>query len=293
MHQFDYVSDIHLDFHCREANPNSPRYLRQQSLFLDVILPDTPSDTLLIAGDIGHYNDQNIHFLKLLKDRYSNVVLVTGNHCQYLTSNSMQSKFKWDSSARIADFNSQCKSIDVHSLVGNAVTIDGTTIAGLPMSWDKTHYNLLAGYSASDAEVREYFNNVMNDARYISDGTEPRKVSTAYGGSYLHTSWNPFTYFESQLALLDAIPYADIMLTHYIPLLYDTMPLGYRESSSSTFYYFNGIPTLDRLKPKCWVFGHTHVPVFDSYRSTRLLCNPIGYPSERVYPRIQTHILGD
>ena len=78
MHQFDYVSDIHLDFHCREANPNSPRYLRQQSLFLDVILPDTPSDTLLIAGDIGHYNDQNIHFLKLLKDRYSNVVLVTG-----------------------------------------------------------------------------------------------------------------------------------------------------------------------------------------------------------------------
>ncbi|WP_366289896.1 hypothetical protein [Paenibacillus sp. AN1007] len=64
--QFDLISDIHLDFWV-EYSSNLRKHNQKVDKFIDLILPNEPSEVLVIAGDLGHYNKQNLIFLEKLK----------------------------------------------------------------------------------------------------------------------------------------------------------------------------------------------------------------------------------
>lgn len=284
-----YISDIHADFYCKEYNPEHPNYKKSVKSFATSLLStlEEQVDVLIIAGDLGHRNDQNKLLLQYLKEKISRIVLVTGNHCLYLVSDSIGEKFNWDSFGREKEMIDFCKSNGIDYLTGDSIEINGFTIAGLGMFWDKSYAEMLSGKELSDSVIHEMYEEYMNDLRYIAKGTKPIPIRLPYGGGYLYTKFNEFTYFEEQKARLDAIKVADIMVTHYIPVPYKSMPLEYQKAISTTFYTFDGKSTLDRLRPYVWIFGHTHSPVKEDYNGTLLLCNPYGYPRERINKKIE------
>tara|TARA_B100001063_G_C16244804_1_gene302464 strand:- start:21 stop:227 length:207 start_codon:yes stop_codon:yes gene_type:complete len=49
---------------------------------------------LIIAGDLGHDNEQNIKMLKILKEYYNHIICVLGNHDYYLMGKTNKKLFK-------------------------------------------------------------------------------------------------------------------------------------------------------------------------------------------------------
>ena len=71
-----------------------------------------------------------------------------------------------------------------------------------------------------------------------------------------------------------------VMMTHFCPF---QMGIGekFKDEYATAYFYFEGKPFLDRMKPgSIWQCGHTH-DVFDTeYNGVRIICNPLGYPDE-------------
>lgn len=289
--KIDIISDLHLDFWCRETNPTHRNFEKQiDDFILKLGFKDSNSETLIIAGDLGHFNSQDQALLTKLKQIYTYIFLVRGNHDMYLISNSQKSKYLLDSKNRYLEMKRWCKENGIHYLDGNIVSVDGYNFAGCGMSWDSSYYNLLEKREASRGEITEFFNNTMNDSRLIYAGSDNYKIPTAYGASYFKSSFDPFKYFEDEYNKLQRIndyDNIDIMISHYIPM-HSLIDPKYTDDLSSTFYCFDGHKDVQRINPKIWVFGHTHVGVDNTLENTRFICNPLGYPGERPFTIVQT-----
>ena len=294
----DYISDVHVDFWCRDQNPESPKFKKQIDTLINTICPNK-HDVLLIAGDLGHYNQQDQAVLLALKEYYKHIMLVRGNHDMYLVSGSMQKKYLYDSKNRYLEMKMWCKEQDgIHYLDGDIISIDGVTFGGVGMSWDKSYYDYLNrddGHIASKGEIREFFNNYMNDSRLILGGNPNVEVPTGYGDTYVKSSFDYEAYLQSEKQKLENIrdyDNIDIMVSHYTPVIpenYESTTYGL--SSSSTFYMFNGYKDVERINPKYWIFGHMHSNHDFMYNDTRFLCNPLGYPGENSYNVIKTILI--
>ena len=89
MNKIDITSDLHLDFWIDPQNSQKKQEKMMRRL-ISCLLPDEPSNVLVIAGDTGHYNWQNVMFIKLLKETYNHICIVFGNHDLYLVSDKMK-----------------------------------------------------------------------------------------------------------------------------------------------------------------------------------------------------------
>lgn len=80
-------------------------------------------------------------------------------------------------------------------------------------------------------------------------------------------------YFE------DNIKEGDIVITHHLPspMCCDNK---FADSVNNMFFYSNLEGIIDKLKPKMWVHGHTHVAHDFNISDTRVVCNPYGYEYE-------------
>ena len=291
---FDYISDIHLDFHCKQYSITHRNFYKDIDAFATSILPEQPSSTLLIAGDLGHRFEQDSYLLLKLRETYDNILLVPGNHDFYLITASIRSRYSNNSFLRIKEMKDFCSATPgLHYLDGDTVTLDSITYSGCGMSWDKTHYELLCGDSVSDYEVVSYYKRYLNDYRNISCGTAPYTILLPYGQPAVCGDFDPLRYFNSQYDKLYSVPEADVVLTHYAPLLHPSTPEDYRDHLGTSFYYFDGSEIISKLKPKVWVFGHTHTPANDLVGDTTYLCNPFGYPKENIGAKIVTYTKED
>ena len=73
----DILSDLHLDFYFKPHLTTSENII---SLFGDIFTDNSTrkmGDVLIIAGDIGHYNEQNIEVLKIFQEKfYKHIICV-------------------------------------------------------------------------------------------------------------------------------------------------------------------------------------------------------------------------
>lgn len=287
-----YLSDTHLDFWIREQNPQSPKFQKQLDEYIDM-LKLAPVDVLIIAGDLGHYYAQDRAFLLACTEIYRHVILVRGNHDMYLVSGQQQKKYLKDSMNRVFELKAFCRNNGIHYMDGDIISIDGVTFGGVGMSWDKSYYSKLSGSVPSDNEVREFFNNTMNDSRLIfMDGKNNGVVETTHGDHYIKSGFDPFDYFKKEYDKLQRIndfDDVDVMVSHYVPVNpYDFGGLKrYKEDLSSTFYMFDGYADVQRINAKYWIFGHMHNNYNFVYDDTKFLCNPIGYPGENLYNTVK------
>ncbi len=284
-----YMSDLHIDHYCRDTYGESKMNRQIDEFFRLSCISNIQEDErniFIIPGDLSNSNTVAKSFLLRLKELFEYIIIVPGNHDRYLTSKSQAQKYKFQSQNRIDEMKTFCSENNIYYLDGDIIEIEGKKFGGLAMSWDKSYYNYLEKRLATDNEVLNFFDNYMNDSKYIMDGFEPMKIPLAYGGVYFKTSFNALEFFEKEyqkLQRFNDFDDIDVMISHYVPTIPHGLKLKYAQERGTTFYMFDGEKDIERISPKIWLFGHTHDKYDFIHKDTRFLCNPMGYPGETLY----------
>lgn len=267
-YNFDCISDIHLDFYVRVDNPE-PKVRKNIKEFVKTILPETQQEVLVIAGDLGHYNHQNLWLLEELKEYYKYILLVAGNHDYYLVSSNVSSKYKSSSLNRINEMKQLCSKLsDVHYLDGDIFIHNGIRYGGVGMWYDFSYSNKVFGKS-KDA-IYSLWKDVMNDSRLIK----------GMGSFY---DLDLFT--EEDIKLNTIIDYSDVLITH-VGCEWSRIPHEYKFDHVTSFYYFNGEDYFNKISNKVWIFGHTHKRYDYEAHGCRFINCSLGYPSEKRHNKI-------
>lgn len=259
------TSDIHIDFWIG-INCSPKKQQKQMRILIEKLLPEEKSDTLIIAGDIGHYNHQNILLFGVLREYFKNIIWVHGNHDFYMVSSSIKKNFHCDSYARLQDMITLSEKIDgIHYLNGNIVEIEGTKFGGCGM-WYNYDYAQQVWHMPHDKCVQRW-NEFLNDANLI-------RVLWNYSIGQINNE----VYFNEQFELLKKVYLqSDVIVTHVNPD-WEHLKSNWK-MPDSTFYVFDGREMLKELdNTKMWIFGHTHDRYFYSHPSgCTMICNPLDY----------------
>lgn len=269
----DVTSDLHID---HWVNPHTVKNEYKQremiSLLVSQLIPDTPSEVLIIAGDIGHYNWQNAMLFEILRETYKQVIWVHGNHDLYMVSGNIAKKFDYDSFRRLNEMIAIANRIDgVHYLNGDTIQVDGYIIGGCGAWYDNGYGKSV--WNLTDTQFVDKWRDYLNDANYIQvPYTKTLEI-------------NSLEYAAQMKAMLsNIVDVCDLVVTHVAPT-WSHLPSHYR-MPESTFYCFDGEDLLARMKPDAkWVFGHTHDPHFYQHdQGPYMICNPLGYPDSKIDP---------
>lgn len=261
----DILSDLHLDFYFKPHLTTSENII---SLFRQIFTDNETreiGDVLIIAGDIGHYNEQNIEVLKIFqKEFYKHIVCVLGNHDYYLINSEAKFTFETDSFKRVKHMRELIKQEkNMYCLDGEAIDIDGIRFGGADSWYDgsyvKKHYTNL-----DNNHINLLWNENINDSRLI------KGVSR----------FDDITKLEIQ-KLEKIYKNCDVMITHVNPSIDEEhIHEKYRNSPINTFFTFDGSKFYKNGSMKYWVFGHTHDAIEYEIEDVKFLCNPLGYPNE-------------
>ena len=259
-----YISDVHLDhWMSSDTQPKLKQFIKRS------LLP-TPADILLVAGDIGHYNHQNIQLLKALKSFYPQIAVVHGNHDLYLVSDSQRHKYEWDSFNRIAEFKQLCIDSDIHYLDGDIIDVNGIRIGGLPMWYHVPNI--------------QQWRDFMNDGHQIFQG-----YPIPYPYSRVREcTFDTNAFYTEQVDKLSAMRDIDILLSHVIPAKFPDLDDRYEDSVYDMYYSSDTEHLLKATGASHCVFGHTHVATTFESNGITYHASAFGYPGEKLDASIQT-----
>jgi predicted phosphodiesterase len=245
-----FKSDIHLDFWIGYTQKRSDI----EKFALEILKPQE-CDVLILAGDIGHYNFQNVWLIEFLA-KFSKVFVTYGNHDLYLINEKAFEKYK-TSFNRLKEFENLLNNIEnVYFFDGNIVEIGGVKFLGIA-GWYDLSLGLKYGYSLEF--MRKAWEETMNDSRLIYPKIDPVNLS------FLH---------KEKLRL--NIEKADIVFTHVPPVYIEC----HNDIIIDSFYTFYGYDLLkDNIK--YWIFGHCHKPMDFYEEMIRFISSPLGYPHVR------------
>jgi predicted phosphodiesterase len=260
MPSFDLISDLHLDFWIKKSwNPFKEK--KGLRAYITHILPESASDTLVIAGDIGHHNKQNVKFLKMLKTYYKHILLVPGNHDYYLVSKSIRYTYNYDSMNRLKEMKKLTEELPgVRYLDGEIVTINGINYGGCGM-WYDFQYGIQI-LNSTYAKIFDYWQTVSNDAA-LTRGL-PRLTRDMF--------------YEEKRKLAHILAESDVIITHFSPD-WNQAPAERKLDLSTSFYYFDGTPYLQGISKKIWCFGHIHTRMDYVRDGCRFINAAVGYPN--------------
>ncbi len=266
--KIDILSDLHLDFYFKPHLTISENII---SLFGQIFTDNATreiGDVLIIAGDIGHYNEQNIEILKILqKEFYKHIVCVLGNHDYYLVNSEAKYTFETDSFKRVKHMRDLInKEKNMYCLDGEVIDIEGIKFGGAD-SWYDGNYVKKYFTQFDNNHINLLWNGNMNDSRLI------KGISR----------FDAITKIEMH-KLENIYENCDVMITHVNPSIdKEHIHEKYRNSPISTFFTFDGSRFYKNGSMKYWVFGHTHDAIEYEMEDVKFLCNPFGYPNESEY----------
>ena len=289
--KFAIMGDAHFDFWL-DQNFKEKHF----NMHFREMIEAAPADVLLIPGDIGHYNAQNINCLKLLRQHYERIVVTFGNHDYDLVTHSVRDKYRYrnpnrPSEERVSEMKQMIEEEEgIDYVDGNVIDIKGVRVGGATGWYDGS---LLMNNGRTYDEVQWEWRLQMNDANLIY----PRGNNDGVKFDRL---------FQEQQHRLDEVyQQCDIMMTHVSPLsewnqfaqmYHYQKPLeGFYKNYTSThealqdyraFYCFDGKKYLEEGSMKHWVFGHTHRNFHRAFERAHggivdIHCNSIGYPKNR------------
>ena len=268
--KIDYCSDTHWDFY---LDPSTTINFRKIELIIDNDFSTQDSDTLIIAGDTGHYPKQDALFLTVLKERYKNIFIVQGNHNLYCVSKSQKEAYKtWQ--AKFDETKKIFEACDCYVLDGDIVKLGNKTIGGA-MGWYDGHFFYNQGFFNPYGEsIDARWKRVMNDSRLIPGLKDFYDIMTV----------------ELPKLELAFLKEPDLMVSHYIP---SVNPIAfhekYRNDANNAFYSFSfDAHLLGCSKETTWIYGHTHDTHEFQIGNVKCITNPFGYPSENPTHKVKT-----
>ena len=260
--KIDILSDTHFDFYFQNGNYKKENVVEFFKKIIDI---NNIGNVLVIAGDLGHYNDQNIRMLKILKEFYKNIVCVLGNHDYYLIGKENKAQFE-DSFERVENMRELInQEAGMYCLDGWVVEIEGVKFGGCDGWYNDGYFG--RQYPNGDfprKSTNQQWKNCMNDANFIV-GIE-----------------NFDDIFEIERPKLERVyQKCDVMITHINPSAKDEhISEKHRRNSSNVFFCFDGEKYLRNGTMKHWIFGHTHDELEYKEHDVNCICYPMGYPSE-------------
>lgn len=208
--------------------------------------PPDHADVLVIAGDLT-LGSRLSRVLPVLCSMYPEVVYVVGNHEYYGSSSAAVHK----ALEKLEQAHG-----NLHWLHHSTKVVQGLRFAGTPLWFrDTPDARLLRG--------------VLNDFSMIR-------------------GFVPWVFEENARALAflkTALPTADVVVTHHMPVA-QAVAARFRGERSNCYFLCDVQQELAAAQvakgggPKLWICGHTHDSVDVEVGSTRVLCNPLGYPHE-------------
>jgi predicted phosphodiesterase len=258
--KIDILSDIHLDMW---HDPETALTACKKKILFSKVLPKTPGEVLVIAGDLGHYNKQNLDLLKWFQEEYGYQILyVWGNH-DYYRVNIEQEQEYINSIAKAEELRHMInEQKGMYHLDGEIVEIDGIKFGGCNGWYDGSLYE------GDDDETDAFWYVWMNDCRIKPFGNTLRYDT-------LH---------KLDLPKIEALYQScDVMITHTCPIaserIFEKMYGEFHPLRA--FYCFDGEKYLKDGTMKYWVFGHTHVAYEEEYFGKKIICNAMGRPTRR------------
>ncbi len=268
----DIISDIHIDFYLKPTIDNvnnnvfSLDEVSAKELY-DRVFAKRKSDTLIIAGDIGHFNKQNLYIISFIRENYyKNIICVLGNHDYYLIYEADINRYNNNSLKRVREQRAMLNSLDgVYCLDGNIIEIDGIKFGGCDSWYDGEYYLWRYGHDyPSYPKFKEHMIKLWH--RNLNDANHIKGIKDFYELFYMQTK------------KLEQILKSNVIVTHVCPA-YCRLHGKYEENMNG-FYGFNGYKYLEETKARYWIFGHYHYPLdFEEYE-TKCIGNPLGYPSQ-------------
>jgi DNA repair exonuclease SbcCD nuclease subunit len=263
--KIDILSDLHLDFYFK------PHLTTQENVvsFFEPIFTQNNTrkigDVLIIAGDIGHYNSQNIEVLKIVQKKfYKYIICVLGNHDYYLVNSDAKYSFKNNSFNRIDNMKHLIKKEkNIFCLDADIIEIEGIKLGGCNSWYD-------------DSYVKKYFKQF--DVNYVN-----LLWKQYINDSRLIYGINNFdTIYKIEMEKLEKIyQNCDVMITHVNPSCSEEhINEKYHNNPTNTFFTFDGSKYYNNGTMKYWIFGHTHDSIEYEIGDVKFLCNPLGYPHE-------------
>jgi predicted phosphodiesterase len=210
-------------------------------------------DVLVLAGDIA-----SATLLRGALDRfcevYPHVVYVAGNHEYYGSSPGAVTRILAKANSELDNF---------HWLDCKVKNVAGLRFVGGSLWFPKP-----------DAKTLQAGKQMLNDFNYIQ-GFEPWVYEeNARCQAVLNAVLKPSN---------SSMPGADVVVTHHIPSWACTSP-RFRGSSIDHYFTADQGELLENSGVPLWVFGHTHDRTVKRVGDTMLVCNALGYPSEREIP---------
>lgn len=267
----DYISDVHFDTHLGLwSHVQREHFERNFEAVFVPIFETKSSDTLIVAGDIGEHNRQNIEALRLIREwiGYRHIVLVMGNHDWFLANRAAIDDYNERSANRVNEFKELvAKEEGLYLLDGDVVEIEGIRIGGA-MSWYDGSYcfHNLNPYYTKD---REYLQRVWCELN--PDGDHIFGIE-AFDDL-----------LPGELAKLERVYMeSDVIVTHINPSIRpEHTAKRWSQEDTTGFFTFDGSRFLVDTPAQFWIFGHTHIPLEYQRHGVQCRSNPLGYPNER------------
>lgn len=279
--KIDILSDLHIDFYFSQENLSKNDV---KNIFDNIFLKNERiiGDVLVVAGDLGHNNLQNISILKIIRELYyKNIIIVLGNHDYYLMKDDV-AKYNSNSFSRVKEMRSLInEEKNIYCLDGNVVEIDGIRFGGAD-GW------------YSDAYLVKYFSSFAK-----SNNITTNELANLLWKMYLNDSRHIYNidlfdeiYFKEISKIESVYKECDIMITHVNPsYLEEHIDEKYKNDKVNTFFTFDGHKYLKNGTMKHWIFGHTHSPLKYSFEDVDCICSPLGYPYESKNIQIESIVI--
>lgn len=236
-----------------------------------VRIENAGADVLVLAGDICcarsfKSKEKNIEnydlyrFFEEVSKNFKDVIYIMGNHEHY--------KFSYrETEICLRDFLSEYKNI--HFLQNQSFVIDGVRFIGSTL-WTDMNKNCPLTKNA----LEQY----MNDFRIIkfkdmNDNYFKFTPDIAYGEHR-----NAINFIGHELA--DHPDQKCVVVTHHAPSFQSVHP-KYADQTLMNGGYASDLEHVFTDNVKLWVHGHMHDSFDYVVGSSRVVCNPYGYPRER------------
>ena len=244
------LSDLHLEFAAYEPDKAAVE----------------ECDVVVLAGDIDRGSRG------LMRARYlfpsKRIIYIAGNHEFY--------RENW--SELLDELHEEADAFGIHFLENNFVDVQGVRFLGCTL-WTDFKFHRTRGSTgvirACEKHVSD-FQDIRADPLRTGHGSGKR-LSARH---VIERHEQSMSWLQTQLAVCNEQGLRPVAVTHHLPTARSVAPRDLRDDLTATV-----ASHLDDLIPQAhlWMHGHVH----DSYdylvdaggRSTRVVCNPRGYPT--------------
>lgn len=237
------ISDVHMEFTSPEKVP----------------FPAVEGDVCILAGDVGSVNHITayVDYIKRLKQNFTHVVLIKGNHELYRST--------YSDGLVLMDYIAELSGAHFldSSWKKDSVTLDGVVF------WGST---LWTDMKRGDSLVQNRVADALNDYVLIRQFSTSESIQI-HNDTVARINWD-----------------ADVIVTHHMPILrqHSKFPIDH------ITYGFN-CTDLESLiaqsKVKYWLYGHTHDNTTTVVGNTKIVTNQCGYPREKMTSNYNPYML--